>query len=87
MTRPERFEVSVTGTIGEKSRLKAPMHTATAATMAATIRVANHSDEMHGEPAVLCRLKITLLSREVEIAGLAVEGQGDEQNDETRCDQ
>ncbi len=83
-TRPDRSAVNVTGTVGG---VNVPLNmlrlSTTATTMPTTRNTAHHSEEIRRAP-VPC---VTASPREVEVAGLAVEGQGDQENHHLRRDQ
>src|SRR4029077_13258104 len=82
ITRPARSEVNVTGTVLSKDLLNDAEHTVAKvrqATMRMTVHHAGRSRRCPG-------LWSTVLPGQIEVAGLAVDGQGHEQHDDCRAD-
>src|SRR5258705_4200464 len=79
ITKPDGSAVNVTGTAGVKVSLNAATLRAIPPQMASTSMRASHSGAMRRR----CRDCVGMaLSREVEVAGLTVEGQRDEHDDQ-----
>src|SRR5829696_3115979 len=83
MIRPDRSDVSVTGTIRENDRLKKPRLNAMRPTTMTASNTASASDGMR----FVSLPSATALPREIEVAGLAVKRQSHKQNDEARYDE
>src|SRR5277367_923056 len=83
MTNPLRSDTSVTGTNERNVPAKNPEHTTTIAVTVANNAAVHHSGWMRR----LLRLAAIGLTRQVEVAGLTVDGQREEQDKKHRRDQ